>query len=31
MGIDPEAFVEDATGRLRPITPDGNVVKEVLA
>ncbi len=31
MGIDPDAFVEDATGRLRPITPGGSVVREVLA
>ncbi|NBV24057.1 MAG: DUF1501 domain-containing protein [Proteobacteria bacterium] len=31
MGIDPEAFIEDAGGRLRPITPGGSVVREVLA
>ena len=31
MGIDPDGFVEDAGGRLRPITPGGNVVREVLA
>ncbi|NDA66442.1 MAG: DUF1501 domain-containing protein, partial [Verrucomicrobia bacterium] len=31
MGIDTDAFLEDAGGRLRPITPGGNVVREVLA
>ena len=31
MGIDAEGFIEDAGGRLRPITPGGSVVREVLA
>lgn len=31
MGIDTDAFLEDAGSRLRPITPGGNVVREVLA
>lgn len=30
MGIDPAGFVEDSTGRPRPITPDGKPIHEVL-
>ncbi|MEQ2010564.1 MAG: DUF1501 domain-containing protein, partial [Limisphaerales bacterium] len=31
MGVDPDSFVEDASGRLRPMTPGGSVAREVLA
>ena len=31
MGIDPSALIEDAGGRFRPMVPEGQVVREILA